>query len=651
LFAVLALLGCDQTKPGTARSSGSVAISKDDALVYAVDNDSSQLGVVNAKTHALVANVKVGSWPARVVVAPDETIYVANRGSNSVSVIRKGEWTVVSEVPTDVDPAGLALSPDGKTLLVACATAPDDSSAGTLAAYDTVSLTRSWTVKLPDESRSVAWLDTNGGQAAVGLYRSGEVALVDVNGHQLLQNQAGIYDGVNATALGLGFGGTGAANGQTTFHGRAMSDVVTSPDGKRLYALGQLATEGIIPPPPPQLAGGSTHPYYESKGPGFAGSVSTAAVFTFNAGVTLSPAVDDLWHQGTDADHPQTSYANGGLPGDPLVQGPTAAATDPNGDWLYMVNRESQNVIVVPAKSRNAHQDQNGDGTMRFTQLPSVYGEGSVGGGADGIAVASDNKSVWVYSQFDHQLVELKQDNSLSHLLELVPKGGITISGETLDATQVAGRKLFYDANDRRISGRGAAIACSTCHLEGRDDAHVWKFPDGPRQTPSLAGRGLLDTAPYHWSGEFLTLADFLDHTLTVRMGGTGLDSASADTLNQYIASLPAPQNPYLGAQPTDAQLRGATVFAAAGCGACHTGQWLTNDMMTDVGTLTPTDSVTGLNVPSLRGLARTAPYLHDGSALTLRERLEKNPGDKHGVTSTLTSSQLDDLVAYLLSL
>jgi YVTN family beta-propeller protein len=74
---------------------------------------------------------------------------------------------------------------------------------------------------------------------------------------------------------------------------------------------------------------------------------------------------------------------------------------------------------------------------------------------------------------------------------------------------------------------------------------------------------------------------------------------------------------------------------------------------------------------PTLVDVWLTAPYLHDGSALTLRDvvqpcnsaveaccnpRLEdctgKNTGrnidDRHGVTSHLTSAQLDDLVAFL---
>ena len=55
---------------------------------------------------------------------------------------------------------------------------------------------------------------------------------------------------------------------------------------------------------------------------------------------------------------------------------------------------------------------------------------------------------------------------------------------------------------------------------------------------------------------------------------------------------------------------------------------------------------------PALVELWRTAPYLHDGSAITLRQMLkEKNSGDLHGRTSDLKQHELEDLIEYLLSL
>ncbi len=55
---------------------------------------------------------------------------------------------------------------------------------------------------------------------------------------------------------------------------------------------------------------------------------------------------------------------------------------------------------------------------------------------------------------------------------------------------------------------------------------------------------------------------------------------------------------------------------------------------------------------PALVELWRTGPYLHDGSAQTLRELLTtRNVGEHHGHTAELTAQELDDLVEYLSSL
>jgi len=228
-----------------------------------------------------------------------------------------------------------------------------------------------------------------------------------------------------------------------------------------------------------------------------------------------------------------------------------------------------------------------------------------------------------------------------------------------MTADMKLGRKLFFDAKNPDISSAQTVVACSTCHLEGREDGHVWQFPDGARQTPALAGRKLLSTAPYHWSGEFATLNEFNLHTIKSRMGGSGLNTTNADRLDNYIDALPAAENPLRTSMSTEAVVRGKQAFAKANCDSCHTGELMTNNTNRDVGTIrlggeNPDngDVVSkGFNVPSLLGIGRTAPYLHDGSQLSLAERVLSNVGDKHGTTSVLSSGEKDDLIVYLKSL
>jgi cytochrome c peroxidase len=102
-------------------------------------------------------------------------------------------------------------------------------------------------------------------------------------------------------------------------------------------------------------------------------------------------------------------------------------------------------------------------------------------------------------------------------------------------------------------------------------------------------------------------------------------------------------------------------VFHDAGCTRCHAAPDYTDSeagILHDVGTLLPTSGtrlggpLEGIDTPSLAGLWATAPYLHDGRTVTLREIFTLyNPDDELGVTSTLSDEELDDLEAYLLQL
>jgi cytochrome c peroxidase len=70
------------------------------------------------------------------------------------------------------------------------------------------------------------------------------------------------------------------------------------------------------------------------------------------------------------------------------------------------------------------------------------------------------------------------------------------------------------------------------------------------------------------------------------------------------------------------------------------------------VGTSAANEKDARFKTTALFELHRTAPYLHDGRALTLQEVLTThNPKELHGKTSRRTAQEINDLVAYLLSL
>jgi hypothetical protein len=202
-----------------------------------------------------------------------------------------------------------------------------------------------------------------------------------------------------------------------------------------------------------------------------------------------------------------------------------------------------------------------------------------------------------------------------------------------------AGRDMFHTAV-------GVGLACASCHPEGRDDGQVWAFHDmGPRRTQSIGGNVLART-PYHWSGDQVDLEALVTEVFEGRMGAGVATKGQRRALAKWLDRIPAPAG-----TPGDpvAIARGRDVFEspAVGCVACHNGPLYTNNQRVDVGT-------GGLfKVPSLLGVAARAPFIHDGCAPTLMDRLTSPcaGGDLHGTTSTLTAEQRADLVAFLSSL
>lgn len=189
----------------------------------------------------------------------------------------------------------------------------------------------------------------------------------------------------------------------------------------------------------------------------------------------------------------------------------------------------------------------------------------------------------------------------------------------------------------------GAGIACASCHPEGTEDGQTWIFAElGPRRTQNVAG-GIAARAPYHWDGD---MEDFTMLVNEVMVGRMSLpDRPNVAQLEGFLGWVDGVKRPDARFGDPEAVARGEAVFMDpdVGCNECHTGPELTNKQAFDVGTQGT------FIVPSLKGIAARAPYLHDGCAKTLRDRFSDcGGGDRHGKTSQLSDGELDDLVTYL---
>jgi YVTN family beta-propeller protein len=96
-----------------------VAVAPDGKHAYVANFGSNNVSVIDTATNTVVTTVPVGSKPNGVAVAPDgKHAYVANFGSNNVSVIATATNTVVTTVPVGSTPNGVAVTPDGKYAFV-----------------------------------------------------------------------------------------------------------------------------------------------------------------------------------------------------------------------------------------------------------------------------------------------------------------------------------------------------------------------------------------------------------------------------------------------------------------------------------------------------------------------------------------------------
>ena len=118
--------------------------------------------------------------------------------------------------------------------------------------------------------------------------------------------------------------------------------------------------------------------------------------------------------------------------------------------------------------------------------------------------------------------------------------------------------------------------------------------------------------------------------------------------VDTYLKSLQAVPSPYLVDGQLSAKAReGKKVFDKYRCGECHSGEYFTDMQMHRIGE--DIEFEKGWDTPTLREVWRTAPYLFDGRAATMREVFEVH---RHGLEGKRPSAkEIDALVEYVNSL
>lgn len=267
------------------------------------------------------------------------------------------------------------------------------------------------------------------------------------------------------------------------------------------------------------------------------------------------------------------------------------------------------------------------------------------GNGPRAVALAGDRVYAGNHYSDDLNVVEFTKNPPLVTTLALGPAH--------TNSVQRLGEAYF---NDARLCFQ-TWQSCASCHSsDARVDGLNWDLLNDGIGNPKNSHSLLLS----HRTPPAMSQGVRESAEMAVRAGIRHIQfsvqpAAVPQAIDEYLKSLKPIPSPFLEKGGLSAAAkRGKSIFRRRDtqCAKCHPGPLFTTLKSYDVGTRNPSDTVSEFDTPSLFELWRTAPFLHDGSARSLQEVLRsRNEGDRHGMTSHLTPAQIDDLVAYLLSL
>lgn len=596
--------------------------------LWAVNPDQDSVAVFDAVTRTRVTVIATGRGPRSVAIAPDGQAWIANSEDNNLSIIGTN-LAVARTVPLPrgsrpfavvLDPAGqhayvslqdsgvvLKINPAVPTQIVATATVGRDVRHLSVTADGTrLFATRFITPPLPGESTAHVITEQNGEKFG------GEVLAINTADMSVFKTIVLEHNNDEDSSI--------TSRGIPNYLGPA----VISPDGGNAWIPSKQDNlrRGLLRDGRPLM--------------------HDSAVRSIVSRIDLNVQAED--HAA------RIDFNDAGIA--------STAAYDPTGMYLFTALEGSREIAVVDAWGKRE--------LLRFT----------TGRAPQGVVTSPDGRTLFVQNFMDRN-VTVHDIGAIMDGAERAPRLIATLNclvRETLPVAVLKGKQLFYDARDQRLALQ-QYISCASCHNDGGQDGRVWDFTgfgEGLRNNISLKGHAT--HGPAHWTGNFDEIQDF-EGQIRGFAGGLGLMndtdfhagtrdqplgdrkagiSADLDALAAYVSSLKtvgsSPHRNSNGSLTTDA-IAGQQIFREKNCAACHGGSRFTNsalNVLRDIGTIKAASgkrlngSITGLDVPTLRGLWTTAPYLHDGAAATLADAVRAHQG------MSMTDDQVVKVVAFL---
>lgn len=584
--------------------------------------------------------------PLDIVASSDgKTLYIAQATAQQIDVVDVAGEKVVKTISLRQNPTALAISPDGRMLYVTAGTVHGkvcriDLTSGKIVGVSDVGYSPSDVVVSPDGgtlyvcnrfNNNVAIVDVASGKttATVAVSREPVAAAISIDGKLLFVANmlpAGRAD-VNYVASVVSVVDTAAKKVVTDIvlpnGSMSLRDICVSPDGKYAYLTHILARYQL---PTTQLE---------------RGWMNTNALSVID--VSTKKLVNTVLLDSVDL-----GAAN-----------PWSVACTADGKSLCVTLAGTHEVAVIDRIGMHeklekvAKGEKVSDASASADDVPNdlAFLVGLKkrikldGKGPRGLAVVGSK--VYATEYFSNTLgvadiYTKAQKNTIS--INLGPSMPMTIARK--------GEMFFHDADLCFQKWQ----SCSSCHpSDGRPDALNWDLlNDGlgnPKNTKSL----LLA----HKTPPAMVTGIRASAEVAVRAGIRHIQFAvrpeeDAVAIDEYLKSLTPLPSPYLedGGKLSSAAERGQKTFVKAGCVQCHSGSLYTNMKKYNVGLGLGMETDIEFDTSGLVEIWRTAPYLHDGRAATMHDVVTAfNKDDRHGKTSKLSESEIDDLVEFVLSL
>jgi YVTN family beta-propeller protein len=619
MTGVIAVAGCLglAARAAVYRSPLAVAVSPDGGTLYVSDKTAGCVAVLDAAAGKKVCEVAIAGEPNGLALSADgKTLYVAQRTANTIAIVDTAKGAPTRQILVGTWPVAIAVAENRKRLY--CCNRGDhtvsvvDLAVGKQINQIAVVRDPAFAATTPDGSRVVVTnFMPHGAGTDAGL--ASEVSILDT---ATMQQVARIKLPPGSTMAG---------------------GVWIGPEGKWAYVVHILGRFNL---PITQLELGWVHTYALSIIDVAAGTrLATLLLDDLTKGAADPWAAvgsadgKTLWisHRGV---HEVSTVDIGRI--HELLEGnvPDALARVKDGTrdniWVRIKNDKCQ--IAELANDLTALYIS---GTLRRTP--------SGGQGPTGLALSPNGEKLYVANYYAGTVGVL--DAARGKLLRTIAVG----DQPEPDAAR-RGEIYFHDAT--RCFQRWHS--CASCHLDGgRVDGLPWDFMrDGIDN-----GKDVISLINMHHTPPHNRRATRADPRECVRTGVLGShfiapEPADVDDLLAYILSLTPEPNPNLPLF-AEAAKRGKVLFEdKAGCADCHPAPYFTDKETYDVGTGTANEPDGRYDTPSLVEAYRTAPYYHDGRAATMKEALtEHDPKNLHGNLKDLTGQEIEDLIAYVLSL